>query len=323
MISKKLVSLIIPVYNEEENINYCYEGLNLALQPLNATYDFEFIFTDNHSTDTTFEKLKKLAYKDPRVRAFRLSRNFGYQKSILTGYRLARGDAAIQVDCDLQDPPQLIPDLLKKWTDGYKVVYGVRTDRKENFVLKRVRKLFYRIIDLLSDTRLPHDAGDFRLVDRVILDELKHLKDADPYLRGTIAELGFGQIGIPYQREARRFGASKFPFSALIRLAIDGITNHSIVPLRLATYTGLAISIITLLGMLGYIAARFVFGKEWPSGFATTTALLLISLSLNSLFLGIIGEYLGRIYLQVKKRPETIIEEAFSPIQILPTLKSD
>ena len=171
-----------------------------------------------------------------------------------------------------------------------------------------VRKAFYRLIDGLSEEPLPLDAGDFRLVDRRILDVIRQLEDQQPYLRGTIASLGYRQTGIPYDRNKRERGVSKFGWSQLITLAVDGILNHSIVPLRLATLTGLAVSVVTALGILFYLVAHLMFGQDWPAGFTTTTILILFSLSLNALFLGIIGEYLGRIYQQVKRRPLTLIE---------------
>jgi dolichol-phosphate mannosyltransferase len=173
--------------------------------------------------------------------------------------------------------------------------------------------MFYRLIDLLSDDHLPKDAGDFRLVDRRVLDELVKIEDQQPYLRGSIATLGFTQIGIPYDRAERKHGESKFSWGDLMTLAIDGILNHSIVPLRLATFTGLAVSVLTAFGLGWYVVGRFIFGQDWPAGFATTTALILLTLSLNALFLGIIGEYVGRIYRQVKRRPLTIIEREIEP----------
>jgi polyisoprenyl-phosphate glycosyltransferase len=311
---KRLISICVPVFNEESNIDPLYSALLPIMDQLSERYEFELLFTDNHSTDRTFEALEQLAQRDVRVRAIRFSRNFGFQRSIATSYANARGDAAIQIDCDLQDPPALILDFVRKWEEGYKVVYGVRNLRKEGWGMNVVRKTFYRIIDWLSEDELPLDAGDFRLVDRCILDELQKFEDNQPYLRGAIAALGFDQIGIPYNRAERLRGESKFSFGELIGLALDGILNHSVVPLRIATYLGLTISIITFLGLVGYAIGRLFLAKDWPPGFATTIILILGSLSLNALFLGIIGEYLGRIYRQVKRRPLTIVERELNPV---------
>ena len=305
---RKLISLVVPVFNEEENLEPLYAAVTQAIAPLQERYDFELLFTDNHSSDRSFEILAGLAGRDPRVRALRFSRNFGFQKSVLTGFLNARGDAAIQLDCDLQDPPELIPEFLARWEQGYQVVFGIRKNRQEGWLNTAVRKIFYRLIDALSEDHLPHDAGDFRLVDRCVLEGLRRIDDQQPYVRGTIAAMGFNQVGVEYTRGARQRGQSKFSFMALLGLALDGILNHSIVPLRLSTYVGLMISVLTFLGVLVYGVGRFVFGQKWPPGFATTTVLILFSLSLNALFLGIIGEYLGRIYQQVKKRPLTIVE---------------
>lgn len=307
--SKPLISIVVPVYNEESNIDLFYTTVNKELEALSDRFRFEFIFTDNHSTDNTFAKLQAIALQDPRLRVIRFSRNFGYQRSILTGYLSAAGDAAIQLDCDLQDPPNLIGVFLEKWQQGYKVVYGVRTQRKEGAVINATRKVFYRLIDLLSDTKLPYDAGDFRLIDRCIIDVLMNLNDNQPYLRGTITRIGFKQIGISYSRDERKHGESKFSFSEMFRLAIDGITNQSVIPLRFATYTGIGIFLLMFFGTIFAVIAKYTSGSQWPAGFATIIVLILFSIGLNALFLGVIGEYLGRIYKQVKPEPITIVEE--------------
>ena len=307
---RKLVSIVVPVLNEQENIQSFYGAVTDVMAPLSDDYAYEFVFTDNHSTDRSLQILQRLAKEDPRVRVIRFSKNFGYQRSIWAGYCHARGSAAIQLDCDLQDPPALIPEFLQLWEKGYKVVYGVRRSRRsEPFWLQGLRKLFYRIVDRLSEDRLPHDAGDFRLVDRRILDELRMRDDRRPYLRGAIASMGFDQIGVPYDRNARKGGVSKFTLLQLLGLAADGILNHSIVPLRIATFTGVLAALITLIGMVLVVIGGIVYGEAWPAGFATTTMLILIGISLNALFLGIIGEYLGRIYQQVQKQPMTIVEK--------------
>ncbi len=310
---RPLVSVVVPVFNEEPNIHPFYQAVRLQTDQLAQRFRFEFVFTDNHSTDNTFPLLAELAAADPRVRVFRFSRNFGYQRSIMTGYSQALGDAAIQLDCDLQDPPELLETFLDRWLAGADVVYGVRIKRQEGRSINLARAAFYRLIDRLSEDEIPVDAGDFRLISRRIIDILKSYEDAQPYLRGTIAALGFQQVGIPYERAARTRGESKFPFSKLVSLALDGILNHSTIPLRLSTYFGLTVSALTLLGLLGYTLAKLLFRSEWPAGFATLAALILASISINAMLLGIIGEYLGRMYVQTKKRPLTLIEQAIDP----------
>jgi glycosyltransferase involved in cell wall biosynthesis len=307
--SRRLLTILVPVFNEEQNIEPLYAALQPVFAQLSPNYDFEILFTDNHSTDGTFAAIEQLAARDRRIRALRFSRNFGFQRSILTGYLNARGDAVVQIDCDLQDPPSLIVDFVQKWEQGHRVVYGIRSSRKESWAMNTTRKAFYRLIDSLSEDELPLDAGDFRLLDRRVLEELRNFEDSQPYLRGTVASLGFRQVGIPYDRAERTRGESKFSFGELMGLALDGILNHSVVPLRIATYLGLAISILTVLAILGYATGRLFFGTSWPPGFASIIILILGSLGLNALFLGIIGEYLGRIYKQVKRRPLTIVEQ--------------
>lgn len=307
--SHPLISIIVPVFNEEANIQPFYEAVTLEIDKLSAEFKFEFVFTDNHSTDATFSLLQGLAERDARVSAYRFSRNFGYQRSIMTGYSRAQGMAAIQLDVDLQDPPELISRFLAEWKLGADVVYGVRIKRQESWIINLQRVIFYRLIDRLSEDKIPVDAGDFRLISRRVINLLKSFEDAQPYLRGTIATLGFKQVGLPYSRNARVRGESKFPFSKLVSLALDGILNHSVVPLRLSTYFGMAVSVLTLLCIFGYTAAKLITHAQWPAGFATLAALILASISINAMLLGIIGEYLGRMYQQLKKQPLTIIEE--------------
>ena len=309
---RPLISLIVPVLDEEETLPVFFAEVTAVVDGLADRYDFEFLFTDNCSGDRTFEVLTTLAGKDPRVRVLRFSRNFGYQRSIYTGYVNARGDAAVQLDCDLQDPPAMIRDFLDAWQDGHEIVYGVRRTRNEGFVITGLRQAFYRLINRLAEDELPIDAGDFRLVGRPVIEALRRMNDNHPYLRGAIAAMGFRQLGIPYERQGRQAGRSKFTLRQLVGLAVDGILAHSVLPLRLATLVGLVMGGLTFLALAGYSIARLFFASDWPPGFATTTVLILLSITLNALFLGVIGEYLGRIYQQVKKRPLTIVERSIN-----------
>ncbi|MGO4389120.1 glycosyltransferase family 2 protein [Microvirga sp. 2YAF29] len=304
-----LISICVPVYNEELNIEPFHQRVSSVIDGLADRYRFEILFTDNHSTDTTFERLAELSRRDHRVRVIRFSRNFGFQRSILTNYMNARGEAAIQLDVDLQDPPELIEDFLRHWEEGYKVVYGIRRERpNESMWLHALRKGFYRLVDYLSEETLPHDAGDFRLVDRCVLEQLKLVSDQQPYLRGLIASMGFRQTGIVYDRSAREFGSSKFNLMRLFGLALDGILQHSVIPLRIAIFLGLIMSGLAALAAVYYLLARIFFGADWPPGVATSTILTLLSIGMNALLLGIIGEYIGRIYKNVKRMPITISE---------------
>jgi dolichol-phosphate mannosyltransferase len=305
----KKLSFVIPVYNEEENLINTYKAINEFMLAYGDKYEYEIIFTDNHSQDKTFSIVKNIAKDDKRVKAVRFSKNFGYQKSIYTGYLLASGDAAIQLDCDLQDPLQVVREFIKKWEEGYAVVYGIRKNRKEFWLMTLTRKIFYRLIAFFSTDELPQDAGDFRLVDKKIIEELRKLYDYYPYIRGLIASIGFEQIGVPYGRHERKKGKSKFKLTDCINLAIDGMINHSTVPLRLVTYVGLFVFLLGFIAASCYLIGKLFFRQDWPRGFATIAIFLSMTLSLPTIILGIIGEYVGRIYQQVKKRPIVIIDE--------------
>lgn len=314
-----LVSILVPVFNEEANVERTYR----AIQDVFATlpdHEYELIFTDNHSRDATFPLLEAIAGRDPRVRVIRFARNYGYQRSLLVAYQNARGACAVQLDCDLQDPPELIPQMLALWQDGHQVIYGVRRLLTDPPLVILLRRAFYRIVNALSEDDLPRDAGEFRLVDRCILVQLREVNDVTPYLRGMISAMGFSQIGLPYDRAARIAGESKFPFGKMVELAVDGVLNHSLVPLRIASAVGLIVGLCTLVLIFGYLVARIFFGQTWPGGFATTTLLLLLGITLNAFFLGVIGEYLGRIFLQLKRMPAPIVERRInlttSPIEV-------
>lgn len=310
--ARPLVSICIPVFNEEENVERAYRALSSVMNSVADQYDAEFVFTDNHSTDSTFAILQQLAAADRRVRVYRFSRNFGYQRSIHTGYMKTRGDVAVQFDCDLQDPPEMIPEFLRLWRQGNKVVYGIRRSRREGWLITTTRKVFYRLVEYLSDEPVPRDAGDFRLIDRRILDALRSIRDSRIYLRGRIAEMGFQQIGVPYDRRERELGTPKFTLSQYFRLAIDAVTAHSALPLRLSAYFGVAITSVTFVAALAYLVASLTVGRPWPAGFTTLVLIALMSLGLMSLFLGILGEYLARIYEQVKQSTGVLIESSLN-----------
>jgi len=309
--SKQLISVIVPVMNEEGNVETAYEAIVAELQK-HSDLDYEIIFTDNASTDNTFAKLSQLASQNPRVRVLRFARNFGFQNSILTGYRFAKGDAAIQIDCDLEDPPSVFSEFIRLWREGHDVVIGIRAQRIEARHMIFIRRTYYKILDCISNTPHKVDAGDFRLVDRHILNQLKNINEAQPYVRGIISELAKNQIGITYQRSKRQFGESKFPFRQLVKLSIEGIFAYSTMPLRLATYFGTLIAMLTTLMIGVYLIFHLFFSNKIPPGFTTTTILILFGISLNALFLGIIGEYIGRIYNQVRNRPNVVIAKALN-----------
>ncbi|MBS28071.1 MAG: glycosyltransferase [Alphaproteobacteria bacterium] len=310
--TRPLISLVVPVLNEEDNLGPLVERVDAVMTQVADRYAYELVFTDNHSDDSTWQKLEALAAQRPDVQAYRFSKNFGYQKSIRTGYLKARGAAAIQLDGDLQDPPELIPEFLGHWEAGSKVVYGIRRSRKEGGMVTSARRAFYWLIDALSEDPLPRDAGDFRLIDRQVIEVLRADGDVHPYIRGRIAAIGFTQTGIPYDRSARQAGDTKFQLWSLVRLAIDGITSHSAKPLRLATYLGIGTMAGSFLAGLVYLSARIIFGVDWPAGFATLVVMVLFFSGLNSLLLGLMGEYVARIFEQLKQSPDTLIEASLN-----------
>lgn len=308
---RRLVSIVVPVYNEEANVRIAYDALCEVFKTENR-YDIEFIFTDNHSEDATFARLKEIAVLDPRVRVLRFNRNYGFQRSLMSGYRLAQGDAVVQIDCDLQDPPERILEFLDLWERGHDVVVGIRRRRKEGYFLAWGRRAFYAFINHVSDDRITRDAGDFRLIDRTVLNRVIALNDINPYLRGLSSAFATNETGVPYDRAERRYGRSKFPLRRLMNLAADGIFSMTLFPLRLAGYISLVISVITVILALYYFVAALFFGSSWPGGFATLVLLLLLGISLNGMFLAIIGKYLGQIYLQQQNRPLVVVERSIN-----------
>ncbi|CAN7670084.1 glycosyltransferase family 2 protein [Variovorax sp. LjRoot84] len=308
---RPLISLSIPVLNEQDNLDALYTRLRALGERMADRCDLEFVFSDNHSSDATWAKLAELSRHDPRVRAIRFSKNFGFQRSILANYMHTRGDAIMQIDADLQDPPELLENFYEHWRAGYHVVYGVRRKRQEGAFINAFRKLGYRLIDLISDHSIPRDAGDFRLIDRRVVQALLQLKTASPYLRGMIAGLGFNQIGVDYERQARVAGESKFGVARLIRLGLTAVFNHSTVPLRLASIAGIGMLLFSVAGAIYYIALKMM-QPELPRGLASIHILVLFGIGLHSLLLGIVGEYLLRIYLILRAEPVAIVENSLN-----------
>lgn len=306
-----LISIAIPVLNEADNIDALYDRLRGLGVIMAGRCVLEFIFTDNHSSDATWERLAELSVRDPRVRAIRFSKNVGFQRSILANYIHARGDAVMQIDADLQDPPELLAEFFELWENGFKVVYGIRRGRRENAFINAFRRFGYWFIDFVSEHPIPRNVGDFRLIDRAVVDALLKFKSASPYLRGMIAGLGFKQTGVPYDRDARVAGASKFGVSRLIQLGLTAIFNHSAVPLRIASMIGAAMLLMSAVGALYFVVLR-LFNPELPQGLASIHVLVLFGIGLQSFLLGIIGEYLLRIYLILRSEPVALVEESLN-----------
>jgi dolichol-phosphate mannosyltransferase len=308
--NSKLLSIVMPVYNEEDNIRLAYDSICDVLN--DQPYELEFVFTDNNSEDATFKEILNIAEADKRVRALRFNRNYGFQRSLMTAYRLAKGDAVIQIDCDLQDPPELILKFIGLWEQGHDVVVGIRNRPEENYFLAKCRSLYYSFINYVSDDEITKDAGDFRLIDRAVLSKVININDNNPYVRGLASAFATNETGIHYDRKKRQYGKSKFPFHQLVNLASDGIFSMTLFPLRLAGHISLVISLLTIALSLYYLIASLFFGNDWPDGFATLVLLLLFSISLNATLLAILGKYLGQIFLQQQNRPMVVIERSIN-----------
>jgi glycosyltransferase involved in cell wall biosynthesis len=306
----RTITIIVPVYNEEPNIDLIYGRICAVFEGALARYQLELIFSDNASSDGSFERIRLLAAKDARVRGIRLSRNFGFQANILSGLVNAAGDAVVQLDADGEDPPEVLPSLVAKWEEGFDVVYGIRTNRQESALLTFQRKLFYRLLKAVADIHVPVDAGDFRLIDRRVVRVLRErFKEHNPYLRGLISFAGFRQAGVPYARDARTMGVSKFSFWSYMSLAFDALTSFSRLPLRLVSFIGVLISMLSFVALICYMILYFA-GMIPVRGFATLILVMLLAGGLQLLSLGVVGEYICRIFDEVKARPRTIVADS-------------
>jgi dolichol-phosphate mannosyltransferase len=303
-----LLSVVIPCYNEEPVLRATHERLTRVLRGVNAL-DYELIFVNDGSRDRTQEILTELQLFDPRSRVLLLSRNFGHQIAVTAGLTEAGGDAVVIIDADLQDPPELIPQMVQLWRDGNEVVYGIRIERDGESRFKLwTAKVFYRLINRLSETKMPLDAGDFRLLDRKVVEVLKAMPERARFLRGMVSWAGFRQVAVPYDRAARHAGKSKYPLMKMIHFAMDGIISFSLVPLKLAIWTGFLAIWIAVAGIIVAIADRLL-DKNLARGWASLFVAVLFMGGVQLVSLGILGEYLGRIYTEVKRRPLYVVQE--------------
>ncbi|MDJ0929066.1 MAG: glycosyltransferase family 2 protein [Gammaproteobacteria bacterium] len=310
----KQLSVVVPCFNEQDVIQMTHDRLVGALGSL-ADYGLEVVYVNDGSSDDTESMLFALAAAEPRVRVVSLARNFGHQPAVTAGLVHASGDVVAIIDADLQDPPEVIPEMLKLWRDGYEVVYGVRTRRKEGILKRAAYASFYRLYKLLANIDMPLDSGDFALLDRRVVDVLNGLPEKNRFLRGLRTWAGFRQTGYTYERAARAAGEPKYSFRALMRLAFDGIFNFSTTPLTLIFVAGAIISGLAAIAALVYLAARVwgfsVFGQspEDVPGFTTLILTILFFSGVQLISVGILGEYLGRIYQETKMRPTYVIKE--------------
>ncbi len=309
MAARKLISIVTPCYNEAENVETHLARVRAAIAPFRGRYDFEHIYTDNRSEDRTFELLAELGRKSPEVKAARFSRNIGPNRAVVMGLQQARGDAAILIQADLEDPPELIGRFIEGWEQGYDVVYGRVERRDENPLTAALRRLYYRLIAALSDVPVPVDVGEFRLASRRVLDAVLRYGDDDLYMRGAVAHVGFRQQEVPYQRARRTAGRSNLGFAALASYAINGLLSTSVAPIRLVVLSGLLLSALGFLLTALLVVGKFAYPSVAPRG-VTMTACLITFFSGAQLFaLGIIGEYVRKIYVQSLGRPRGFISD--------------
>jgi dolichol-phosphate mannosyltransferase len=304
----KRLSFVFPVYNEEEVLPTLYERIRRLIDTL--SYDSEVILVNDGSEDRSLELMRQFHQKDCRFKILDFSRNFGHQTAITAGIDFATGDAVILMDADLQDPPELIPQFLDKWQEGYHVVYGVRKTRQEHLLKRVAYATFYRVLQRVSDIRIPLDSGDFCLMDRAVVEILKAMPERNRFVRGLRSWAGFRQTGLEYDREKRHSGDVKYTLAKLIKLALNGIFSFSYFPLQLAGYAGFMISIASFLAILVYLYKKLVIGGE-PEGFPTLVILILFMGGIQLIFLGVIGEYIGRIYDEVKRRPPYVLRKIY------------
>jgi glycosyltransferase involved in cell wall biosynthesis len=304
-----MISVVAPAYNESENIEPFYKRMSNVLNSL--TTKWEIICINDGSKDDTLEKLLSLNSKNKNVKVINLSRNFGKEVALSSGLDYATGDIIIPIDIDLQDPPELIEEMIHLWNQGYDVVYATRIKREgESHFKKLTASLFYKLISKISHIDIPQDTGDFRLIDKKVLIELKRLKETHRFMKGLFSWVGFKQVSLPYERKPRHLGTTTFNYWKLWNFAIEGITSFSIAPLQLATYFGAAVSLFAFIYTIIIVGKTLILGADVP-GYPSMMVTILFFGGIQLLSIGIIGEYVGRIYNEVKQRPLYIISDLY------------
>ena len=302
-----LISIVVPVYNESGVIETLYERTVQALASLDR-FDYEILFVDDGSTDGSYSELLELAERDAGVRVIKFSRNFGHQVAITAGVDYARGDCVVVIDADLQDPPEVIGEMTEKWREGFDVVYGVRGKREGETALKlATASAFYKILGAMTKVPIPPSVGDFRLMSRRAVDELKQLREKDRFVRGLVSWIGFRQTGVTYHRDKRFAGETKYPYRKMIKFALDGIASFSTVPLKVATWLGYAASLLAFLYLISVFVQKLL--GITVQGWATIMVAIMFIGGVQLICLGIIGEYIGRIFNEIKQRPLYVVEE--------------
>lgn len=300
------LSVVIPVYNEEANLPALYERLRRVLDATGLQY--EIVFVDDGSRDGSRAQLRSLAAQDQHVAAIELARNFGHQVAISAGLDYARGDGVIVMDADLQDPPEVLPQFIAKWREGHDVVYAIRAQRKESWLKRTAYASFYRLLQRVAQIEIPLDAGDFCIMDRRVVELLAAMPERNRFVRGIRSWVGLDQIGLAYERHARHAGQPKYTFSRLVYLALDGLVSFSYIPLRVITLLGFSVSLLSILLAVFYTIKKLLYGLN-PPGFATLIVSIFLLAGMQLITTGVIGEYVGRIFEEVKRRPLYVVRQ--------------
>jgi glycosyltransferase involved in cell wall biosynthesis len=308
MTERRLLSIVSACFNEEDNVGELYRRIKLAIAPL-ADYNFEIILIDNASTDQTVPRLRVIAKGDPSVKVIVNTRNFGHIRSPYHGVSQSSGEATIYLASDLQDPPELIPDFIKEWENGYKLVMAVKPHSQSNPIVHALRKSYYRVLDGISDISLLRDATGFGLYDRDVLEHLREIDDPYPYTRGLICELGYEIKAIPFNQPRRSRGISKNNIYTLYDIAMLGIVSHSKVPIRIAAFAGFLIGGLSMFAAMVFLALKLMFWNSFPVGIAPLVIGVFFLFGIQLLFIGVIGEYIGSIHTYVQKRPVVVEKE--------------
>ena len=309
--ARKLISIVTPTYNEQENVGPCHAAVKRLFETELADYDYEHVFSDNASRDDTLHILRELAAKDPHVKVIVNSRNFGPFRSTFNAILNTSGDAVLcLLPADLQDPVEVIPQMVKHWEDGFQVVYGVRENREENVLMRVVRRTYYRLVTRLAEIEIPVNVGEFQLVDRCVVEALRKFDDYHPYIRGMIASCGFRTASVEYTRQARARGLSKNRLYHLIDQGLNGLISFTNVPLRLCMFFGFLVATLSLVfGLVSLALNLFYYRQLAPPGVPTLIVAVFFFSGLQLFFFGVLGEYIGAIHFQVRKRPLVIERE--------------
>ena len=301
------LSVVIPVFNEEENITVLHSRLTAVLEDTHI--DYEIIFVDDGSNDNSLNQLQNLSVEDKRVLVVELARNFGHQVSITAGLDFARGQAVAVMDADLQDPPEALPEFIAKWRKGYDVIYAIREQRKERWLKRSSYALFYRLLRRVANIDIPLDSGDFCVMDRRVVELLKSMPERSRFIRGIRSWVGLNQVGLPFERHARYAGQSKYTIHRLVLLALDGLISFSYVPLRFISFLGLSVSCLSIFLAVFYFVKKLLYGLS-PPGFATLVVSIFFLAGIQLITMGVIGEYVGRIFEEAKRRPLYVLRRA-------------